>query len=172
MTGLMPSPSRRKPNGVRNHMVDVLSPAERSARMRRVTPHGNRTTELAICRVLREARISGWRRHVAVYLGNAASLAGGVRRYSRPDFVFRRSRVVVFVDGCFWHSCPRHRTMPVGNHKYWAAKLEGNRRRDRRVTRALAKQGWKVVRIWEHDVRERPRHCMQRVRKALAKQRW
>ena len=72
--------------------------------------------------------------------------------FGKPDFTFRRERVAVFVDGCFWHGCPRHGTMPAGNRAFWQAKLARNAERDRAVTRALRKAGWKVLRIWEHDL--------------------
>jgi DNA mismatch endonuclease, patch repair protein len=67
-----------------------------------------------------------------------------------PDIVFPAARVAVFVDGCYWHSCPLHGTQPQENSAYWEAKLSGNLARDRRVDRALAEAGWTVVRIWEH----------------------
>lgn len=76
-------------------------------------------------------------------------MAGEVR--VRPDIVFTRARVAVFVDGCFWHSCPLHGRVPKSNLAYWIPKLEGNRARDDRVNSALASNGWVVVRIWEHD---------------------
>jgi DNA mismatch endonuclease (patch repair protein) len=69
----------------------------------------------------------------------------------RPDIVFRRQRVTVFVDGCFWHGCPEHGSAPRANGDYWRAKLEGNRRRDARTDAALVAAGWTVVRIWEHE---------------------
>jgi DNA mismatch endonuclease (patch repair protein) len=68
----------------------------------------------------------------------------------RPDFVFPKQRVVVFVDGCFWHGCPVHYSEPATATEFWSAKIAGNRRRDRRVSRQLRKKGWKVLRLWEH----------------------
>jgi len=73
----------------------------------------------------------------------------GSRR--RADIVFPRARVVVFVDGCFWHSCPEHGTQPKENSAWWAEKLEQNRRRDADTTRALKEAGWTVLRFWEHE---------------------
>ncbi|HEU4974156.1 MAG TPA: very short patch repair endonuclease [Baekduia sp.] len=67
------------------------------------------------------------------------------------DVVFPKARVVVFVDGCFWHMCPEHSTMPASNAEWWRAKLEGNRARDRRTDELLREEGWTVVRIWEHE---------------------
>ncbi|RDI65791.1 very short patch repair endonuclease [Nocardia pseudobrasiliensis] len=73
----------------------------------------------------------------------------GLRR--RADLVFPRRRVAVYVDGCFWHSCPRHATHPKNNAQWWAEKLAGNVARDRDTDARLAAAGWLVVRIWEHE---------------------
>lgn len=72
-------------------------------------------------------------------------------RRVRPDIVFTRRRVAVFVDGCFWHRCPRHGTSPKANAAYWIPKLNRNVARDRIVDQALMAAGWTVVRIWEHE---------------------
>ena len=80
---------------------------------------------------------------------------------ARGDLVFTRARVVVFVDGCFWHRCPQHATSPRHNGAWWRAKFDINVARDRATERRLAKAGWRVVRIWEHetpDERRRPDH--------------
>jgi DNA mismatch endonuclease (patch repair protein) len=69
----------------------------------------------------------------------------------KADVVFPRLRVCVFVDGCFWHSCPDHATVPRTNNGYWSAKIEGNARRDRETDSLLAEEGWTVLRFWEHD---------------------
>ena len=74
--------------------------------------------------------------------------AGQVRVHA--DIVFTRRRVVVFVDGCFWHGCPEHQRIPKSNRGYWMPKLAGNVLRDRRVDDALRNDGWAVIRIWEH----------------------
>lgn len=70
----------------------------------------------------------------------------------RPDFVFRRMRMAVFVDGCSWHGCPKHATKPKNNRGFWRRKLAGNKQRDQLVNRALRRAGWRVVRIWEHEL--------------------
>ena len=69
---------------------------------------------------------------------------------SRPDVIFPRQRLAVFVDGCFWHRCPEHGTLPKANAQFWTAKLDANVDRDRRTTATLEAAGWRVVRIWEH----------------------
>ena len=71
----------------------------------------------------------------------------------KPDLVFKRARVAVFVDGCFWHGCPVHGTRPKSNQGYWAVKLERNRSRDQEVTAALQSDGWTVLRFWDHDIK-------------------
>ncbi|AYJ47189.1 very short patch repair endonuclease [Rhodococcus sp. P1Y] len=73
----------------------------------------------------------------------------GMRR--RADLVFPRRKVAVFVDGCFWHSCPIHATKPRNNAQWWADKLDANVARDRDTDDRLAAQGWTVVRVWEHE---------------------
>jgi DNA mismatch endonuclease (patch repair protein) len=73
----------------------------------------------------------------------------GLRRTA--DLLFPRRRVAVFLDGCFWHRCPQHFTMPRANHDYWAPKLEGNVHRDRETDRTLEAAGWTVLRFWEHE---------------------
>lgn len=72
----------------------------------------------------------------------------------KPDFVFPREKVAVFIDGCFWHGCPSHYTAPATRSEFWKSKLEANRRRDVKVTNALAESGWIVLRFWEHDLED------------------
>ncbi|MEU4256705.1 very short patch repair endonuclease [Streptomyces fradiae] len=73
----------------------------------------------------------------------------------RPDIVFTRARVAVFVDGCFWHCCPEHGRQPGVNGSYWGPKLERNVARDRAADEALTAAGWTVVRVWEHEAPEK-----------------
>lgn len=67
------------------------------------------------------------------------------------DVVLAKAKIAVFVDGCFWHSCPRHATLPKANREWWRAKLQANKTRDRQTDRALVRLGWRVMRIWEHE---------------------
>lgn len=69
----------------------------------------------------------------------------------RADLVFSRARVAVFIDGCFWHGCPRHGTDTRTNSEYWSAKIAGNKTRDIDTNRRLLDAGWTVIRAWEHD---------------------
>jgi DNA mismatch endonuclease, patch repair protein len=77
------------------------------------------------------------------------ALLPGLRR--RSDIVFTRARVVVFVDGCFWHGCPEHGTWPKENADWWREKIEANQRRDRDTDARLTAAGWTVIRVWEHE---------------------
>jgi DNA mismatch endonuclease, patch repair protein len=87
----------------------------------------------------------------------------------RPDIVFSQARLAVFVDGCFWHSCPEHGVRPKGNRLFWAEKLRGNRQRDRRNEAALRALGWTYIRFWEHDIEQRLDQCAAAVQAALNK---
>lgn len=111
----------------------------RSKTMACVRSKGNKSTELKFISVLKSRSISGWRRHPNI-LG-------------KPDFVFPKKRIVVFIDGCFWHRCPKHCRMPTTNVQYWINKIDGNTRRDRQVTKELKKNGWIVIRVWEHELK-------------------
>lgn len=133
-------------------MSDVFSKAKRSEVMSRIRGKGNRDTEVALARLLRAEHITGWRRHYPV-LG-------------KPDFAFPKARVAVFVDGCFWHQCPKCSNLPANNRAFWKRKLTANVTRDRLVTRKLRQQGWKVVRVWEHAFR-RQLSIVRRLHRAL-----
>jgi DNA mismatch endonuclease, patch repair protein len=86
----------------------------------------------------------------------------GIR--STADIVFTRARLAVYVDGCFWHSCPEHGTMPSANRRWWADKLAQNEKRDRETDEALTAAGWLVVRVWEH---EPPAEAADRIQRIL-----
>lgn len=120
-------------------MADWLSREQRSHNMASIRSKGNASTEHTFLELLRKARISGWRRHL--------SLPG------KPDFVFRSRRLAVFIDGCFWHGCPKCYRMPEDNRAYWRTKVQSNRIRDRRRTRELRSLKWRVLRIWEHSLK-------------------
>jgi DNA mismatch endonuclease, patch repair protein len=124
--------------------------------MARIRGKGNRDTELEFMRLLRRHRISGWRRHMSLTLMKPKTARPmQIRRGRRvsPDFVFPQLRVAIFVDGCFWHGCPTHCTTPTSNVVFWRTKLDGNRTRDRYVTKTLRRQKWVVLRFWEHQLR-------------------
>ncbi|NWF83328.1 MAG: DNA mismatch endonuclease Vsr [Bryobacteraceae bacterium] len=120
-------------------MADIFSKEKRSAVMAAVRPRGNKDTELKLVAILRRHGITGWRRH--------RPLPG------KPDFIFPQARLAGFVDGCFWHGCPKHCRMPATNVPYWRRKVARNRERDRAVNRMIRGLGWQIMRIWEHSLR-------------------
>jgi DNA mismatch endonuclease (patch repair protein) len=85
----------------------------------------------------------------------------------KGDVVFTRWKVIVFVDGCFWHGCPLHATSPANNSEWWQEKLHANVERDKRNTRALEELGWKVVRVWEHENSDEAAERIERVLKQV-----
>ena len=111
--------------------------------------------EVALRRALRAAGAVGYRVNFR---------AEGVR----PDVVFTRQRVAVFVHGCFWHRCPtcRH-PLPRSHREFWQAKFRRNRQRDRQKRRTLERAGWRVVELWEHDVRDDLARAIRTVTRAL-----
>ncbi len=137
-------------------MPDVFTKTKRSQVMSCIRGRGNKETELALIRVFRNHFITGWRRHQPVF--------------GRPDFVFPRLKLAVFVDGCFWHRCPRHSNLPVNNRPFWKRKLEANERRDRLVLRELRARGWHVCRVWEHELsRKNQARLIQRIQRTVAR---
>lgn len=134
-------------------MADVFTKRKRSEVMSRIRSRGNVDTELLFATLLRKSKIWGWRRHLPI-LG-------------RPDFVFKRQRVAVFIDGCFWHLCAKCGNMPVNNREFWKKKLGGNKRRDRKVNRLLVCDGWRVLRVWEHQLAS-PDAILERLRHMLS----
>lgn len=88
---------------------------------------------------------------------------------TRPDMVFVGAKLAVFVDGCFWHGCPQHSTMPKNNRDFWEQKLRRNRERDAENTLWLEAEGWRVLRLWEHEIETSPADCARRIAAMLGK---
>ena len=165
--------------------TDLLTPAQRSALMAKVRSSGNASTELRLVAVFRALGITGWRRGAVIRAAAPRStkalrssatsgktsgktpsrVAERGTRFAvtptpkpfrvRPDFVFPKLRIAVFVDGCFWHGCPQHATRPKQNAEFWSQKIAANQARDRLVTRRLRAAGWRVLRLWEHELTKR-----------------
>lgn len=133
-------------------MSDVFTKQKRSEVMSRIKGKGNKDTELTLVQILRKFHISGWRRNQKIF--------------GKPDFAFLKQKTLVFVDGCFWHCCPLHSSIPKSNMEFWQKKLLSNVTRDRHVTKVLRKKGWKVIRIWEHELINSER-VAKRIIKAL-----
>ena len=121
--------------------TDTFTPAARSRIMAKVKSAHNRSTEKIVRASLVARGARGWRMH-------ARDLPG------RPDFVFDREKVAVFVDGCFWHGCPRCYRRPQSSRIYWDAKIAANKRRDRLAAARLRRMGWSAIRVWEHSLKD------------------
>ncbi|RYF57511.1 MAG: very short patch repair endonuclease [Comamonadaceae bacterium] len=86
---------------------------------------------------------------------------------TRPDMVFVRAKLAVFADGCFWHGCPLHSTIPKNNREFWEQKLKRNMQRDADNSQSLVEQGWRVLRFWEHQIEASPTTCAQEIASIL-----
>lgn len=136
-------------------MADVFTKPKRSEIMSKVLGRGNKATEVVLIKVFRKFHITGWRRHLKMF-GN-------------PDFVFHKMRLAIFVDGCFWHSCPKHGSQPLTNCSFWRKKLKNTVARDKLVNLTLRKNGWRVLRVWQHDlIKKNEPKLVGRFRKVLA----
>jgi len=122
-------------------VTDFVSKEKRSKIMSAIRSKGNETTEVATIRLFREYKIIGWRRNQALV--------------GKPDFVFPKNKLVVFVDGCFWHGHTCLKPRDSLKKGFWKEKIERNQARDKKVNKALRKDGWKVVRIWECEVEKK-----------------
>lgn len=136
-------------------VADVFTKSKRSEVMSRIRGRGNKGTEIALTKIFRRNKITGWRRNKKIF--------------GKPDFVFNELKFAIFVDGCFWHGCAKHKTKPKNNHKFWHGKLLANKKRDVLVTRTLRKAGWRVLRIWEHELsRKNETRLLHRIQKTLS----
>jgi len=137
------------------HKRTTFGGLTRSQLMSRIRSHGNKTTELKMAEILRQNRVSGWRRNYPI-LGS-------------PDFVWPKKKVALFVDGCFWHGHDCRNLKPSGNARVWEKKILHNKRRDRKVSLRLRQDGWFVTRVWECDLKCRPQFIIRRIERLLTK---
>jgi DNA mismatch endonuclease Vsr len=126
----------------------------RSRHMSSVKGKNNKSTERRLRAALVQAGIRGWRLHPSRVSG-------------RPDFYFDREQLAVFVDGCFWHGCPLCGHFPKTNSAFWRAKIERNQERDREKTAKLEQEGIRVARLWEHELTDNLRGCVDEIRQRL-----
>ena len=124
-------------------MSDVFSTEKRSEVMRAIKSKNAKTTELKMMEIFKEFHIKGWRR--------TYHLIG------KPDFVFPKKRIAVFVDGCFWHGHDCRNVTPSTNSDFWNAKRDYNKKHDQIVTATLLKKNWTVIRIWECELKKKNR---------------
>jgi DNA mismatch endonuclease, patch repair protein len=123
-------------------------------RMKAVRGKNNKTTERRFRGLLVGAGIRGWK-------VRPKGLPGS------PDFFFPEELLAVFLDGCYWHACPRCGHVPSVNRPFWSAKLQRNQERDREKERKLEESGYRFIRFWEHELQEAAGDCLDRLRAAL-----
>ena len=135
-------------------MTDVFTKTKRSELMSRIRGSDNKSTELKLISLMRKHGIKGWRRRV--------------KMFGKPDFVFHKERLCVFVDGCFWHACPKCYSPPKQNAQFWLKKIGGNKKRDKRVSRKLRAENWSVCRIYECSLKKSPQTALSKIRRMLS----
>lgn len=128
-------------------MADIFTVEKRSAIMKNVKPKGNKTTELQLVKYFKENSIKGWMRNYPVK--------------GHPDFVFLEKKIAIFVDGCFWHGHDCRNTKPKQNENYWANKIKKNKHHDQEITELFQQRGWKVIRIWECELKKKNRKILE-----------
>jgi len=133
--------------------MDHVSKKVRSKIMASVRSRGNTTTELPLAKLIWAAGLRGYRKHWKVP--------------GKPDFAWPGRKIAIFVDGCFWHGCARCKYLPRSNTAFWRKKIQANQARDKRVRRILRIQGWRVLRFWEHQVKQRPKQVTLKIVAAL-----
>ena len=129
-------------------MVDVHTKKQRSYNMSMIKGK-NTKPELSLRKLLSSKKVRGYRLNY--------KLPG------KPDIVFGKYKIVIFIDGCFWHRCPKCFIEPENNKNFWKSKIKGNVKRDKIVNKILKKEGWQVIRIREHLLRKRPNNVYKQV---------
>lgn len=137
--------------------MDNLTREQRRKNMQNIRSTGT-TPERLIMRELKKRKI--------YFASHSESITG------KPDIVFRRKRIAVFIDSDFWHGHPKRCIMPQTNIEYWSGKIARNRKRDKNVNHILKKDGWAVIRLWEYDVKNRFDKCIQIILNELEKRKW
>ncbi|MCM1297176.1 MAG: very short patch repair endonuclease [Muribaculaceae bacterium] len=121
-------------------MSDIFDKEKRSEIMSVIRSKGNKSTELKLIKVFNANHIIGWRRNYQVK--------------GHPDFIFPKKKIAIFVDGCFWHGHDCRNTRPNDNADYWQNKRERNIRHDKEITALFENRGWRVIRIWECELKK------------------
>jgi len=128
--------------------MDNLTPAQRKKNMQNIRSKGTLPERL----IMSELKNRG------VYFSTHAKNIMG-----KPDIIFRRKKIVVFIDSDFWHKHPKRFIMPKTNTNYWINKINRNQQRDKTVSKELKNKGWRVIRLWEYDIKKETERCVQRI---------
>ena len=127
----------------------------RSQAMSKIRGKGNKSTEARFRGALIRHRVRGWKLHPKAIGGH-------------PDIYFPDHKLVIFLDGCFWHGCPRCGHIPKTRTGFWREKIRLNKQRDARVSKDLKKDGYVILRLWEHEINENLRGCIEKVKRLLS----
>jgi len=133
-------------------VTDVLTKEQRSYNMSRIKGK-NTKPELTVRKLLSSKGIRGYRTHYKII--------------GKPDIVFPSKKIVIFIDGCFWHKCPKCFVEPKTRREFWMNKINENVKRDKEVNKILKEDGWKVLRFWEHEVKTMPEKVINTIIKEL-----
>lgn len=133
-------------------MVDVHSKKQRSYNMSRVK-NKNTSLEVNFRKELFNTGLRGYRVNYKIK--------------GKPDIVFTKRKVAIFLDGCFWHKCPECFSLPKTNKKFWKDKINGNVKRDKIVSETLKKDGYTVIRFWQHEIQKNSKVCLEKIRRKL-----
>lgn len=134
--------------------MDVLTKKQRSYCMSQIKSEGT-TIEKSFGKHLRKAGLSGYRTHYKII---------GI-----PDFYFPKKKIAVFIDGCFWHKCPKCYKKPKSNIRFWCEKIKANKKRDKIVNEILKKKGVKILRFWEHQAKNNIESCLKKIKRYYGK---
>ena len=129
-------------------MADIFTKKKRSEIMSMVRNKDSKI-EIKFRKALWKARLR-YRKNSTKYFG-------------KPDLIFKKRKIVIFIDSCFWHGCKKHGSMPKVRIKFWKAKLKRNKQRDKEVNRYYKKLDWKLFRIWEHDLKKNPAEIIVKI---------
>lgn len=133
-------------------MADVLTEKQRKYNMSQIKSK-NTKPELVLRKLLSENKIKGYRLH--------KNIPG------KPDLVFTKRKLAIFIDGCFWHKCPKCFIKPETRTDFWLKKITGNVKRDKEITYKLQEQGWKILRFWEHQLEKTPSRVISKIQNSL-----
>ena len=129
-------------------MTDVLTKPQRSYNMSRIRAY-NTKPEISLKNLLKGAKLKDYLYQPKI-IGN-------------PDFASKKLKTVIFVDGCFWHKCPKCFVEPSTRKRFWINKINKNVERDVKVNRDLKKKGWKIIRVWEHEIKKNPQRVISKI---------
>ncbi len=134
-------------------MVDVHTKKQRSYNMSQIKAKDTKP-EIKLRKELFSSGVKGYRIHAKII--------------GKPDIIFSKQKVAVFIDGCFWHKCPRCYKEPQAHNKFWSEKIKTNKIRDRKINSQLKKEGWRVLRFWEHEIKNNLSSCVNKIKNTVA----